>query len=53
MKLLKSRKAGEGEEKSVLEIIGWILLGALLLFAILWYSGIGKNIVEIGNSFFK
>ena len=52
-KLFKNKKAGEGEERSLVEIIGWVIVIALVVFALLWYSGLGTKIIAIGNYFLK
>jgi len=52
MKIIKNKKASEGAEKPIAEIIGWILLFALLVFAFFWYSGMGNKIISIFKGFF-
>jgi len=52
MKLIKNKKAGEGATTPMREIIGWIILFALLIFVLFWYSGLGTKILEIFRGFF-
>ena len=55
MKLTKNKRAGVGEATGMTgaEIIGWILLAALIIFIAFWYSGLGNYILKILNSFLK
>jgi len=45
MNIIKNKKASEGAEMTVGEIIGWVILFALAVFAFFWYSGIGNKII--------
>jgi len=48
MKLLKEKKGLEMQY-----IIVLVILLLFLLFVILWYSGLGKSVANIINSFLK
>ncbi|MBI2557963.1 hypothetical protein HYW20_01465 [Candidatus Woesearchaeota archaeon] len=55
MKLIKNKRADVGQSTGMTagEIIGWILLAALVMFAAFWYSGLGNYILKLLNSFLK
>lgn len=50
MKLIKNKRADEAMPFA--EIIGWAILGVLILFVLVWYSGLGTKIISIIRSFF-
>ncbi|MBS3102038.1 hypothetical protein J4458_01160 [Candidatus Woesearchaeota archaeon] len=53
MRLIKDKRAvAEGVERSVSEIMVWIILFALAVFAFIWYSGLGSKIISIIKSLF-
>ncbi|MEK6868662.1 MAG: hypothetical protein AABX74_00405 [Nanoarchaeota archaeon] len=53
MKLIKNKKAQEGAGEQVMgNIIKWIILFALLIFALFWFSGLGDKILSIIKSRF-
>ena len=52
MKIIKNKKAGEGAERPIGEIIGWIILFALVIFVLFWYGGLGSKIISILKSIF-
>ena len=52
MKLIKNKKAQEGTTMPVAQIVGWIIVIALILFVISWYYlGLGSKITAIIKSF--
>lgn len=55
MKLLKSKKGDVGEASGVtlIKVVTWLLLIALIVFAIFWYSNLGNYIIKLGKSFLK
>lgn len=52
MKLLKSKKSQEGTGLPLSHIIGFIILFALLVFVLFWYSSLGDKIIGLLKSFF-
>lgn len=50
MKITKDKRAEEGIEHPLGEIIGWIILFALIMFVFLWYSGLGTKITALFKS---
>ncbi|MBI2102131.1 hypothetical protein HYT53_05980 [Candidatus Woesearchaeota archaeon] len=55
MGIMKNKKAGVGEATGVTagRIIMWILLGALLIWALFWYSNFGTYLIKLGKSYLK
>ncbi len=52
MNLIKNKKSQEaGATPVVWHMIGWILAFALLIFALLWFSGLGEKIISLIKSF--
>lgn len=52
MGILKNKKSQEaGATPVVWQMVGWILAFALLIFALLWYSGLGEKIMSLIKSF--
>lgn len=52
MKIIKNKKAVEEAIGGVSwEIITFIILAALIIFAFFWYSGLGKKIIALFKSF--
>ncbi|MDP6547355.1 MAG: hypothetical protein QF917_00130 [Candidatus Woesearchaeota archaeon] len=52
MKILTNKKGGEGTVAPFRHIVEWIILFALLAFALFWFSGLGNKIIAILKSFF-
>jgi len=52
MKLLKNKKSQEGTGLPLSHIIGFIILFALLVFVLFWYSSLGDKIIGLLKSFF-
>lgn len=51
MEIIKNKK-GNGAVTPFAEIIGWIILFALLVFAFFWFSGLGNKIIAILKNVF-
>lgn len=52
-KLIKNKKSQEGAGSMTFgEIIGWIILAALVIFIIFWYSGLSNQITQLLKSIF-
>ena len=52
MKLLKNKKSQEGTGLPLSHIIGFIILFALLVFVLFWYSDLGSKITQLLKSVF-
>lgn len=53
MKIVKSKKAQEGAGTMAFgEVIGWLILFALIIFVFFWYSGLGSKIIAILKNVF-
>ena len=54
MKLIKNKKAQEGTTMPLAQIVGWIIVIALILIVISWYYlGLGNYITKTIESFFN
>ncbi len=52
MKITKNKKSQEGAVEPMRQIIGWIILFALIIFVFMWYSGLGNKAIEAFKAFF-
>ena len=48
---MKYKKAAM--DMTIGELIGWIILGALIIWAVFWLFGLKNIAISIGNRFFK
>ena len=47
-RMIKNKKSQEGAGTNVMgAVIKWIILFALLIFALMWFSGLGDKIITI------
>ena len=51
MKIIKSKKA-DAKSVPLEEIVIWTIAIALIIWALLWYSGLGKKAIELITEFF-
>jgi len=53
MKLLKNKKSQEGAgAASYGKVIGWVIVIALIVLLLFWYSGLGSKGLEYIRSFY-
>lgn len=54
MNVIKNKKADVGAATGMTlgEIIGWIIIAALIVFAFFWYSGLGSKMRVALKSYF-
>jgi len=51
MKIIKNKRAEEGIGPPLIEIIGWIILFALIVSVFLWYSNLGTKAIALFKNF--
>jgi hypothetical protein len=52
MKIVKNKK-GDASAEPVNKIVKWIILIFLIVFVILWYSGMGNTIISVITDILK